>query len=367
MKKGLKLFTILGIDIRLHYSWWIIFAILTWSLSTAFFPVFFPTYTSIEYWVMGVISSLLLFVSVLLHELSHSIVARFRKIKVESITLFFFGGVAGITREDLEPASEFLMAIAGPIFSFSIAGLFYLIYAFNGNGYLHAISYYLYQINFIVGAFNLVPGYPLDGGRAFRAILFWHYKDLRKATRIASYGGRIVALLLIVLGILTFSGGGLWFILIGMFLYFIAGASYEQVVIKEALGKISLKELIQKKFLTLDPSMSFSNFLQKYKNTEVDVFVVKGKNFLGLLDIKQISKVPPKIQSRITLRQITPGYNSVDSLKPSQSVYDAFRLFSERNMEVLPVMEKGKLSGIVSQKAVINRLLWELKFSRKDI
>lgn len=367
MKKGLRIFSIFGIDIRLHYSWWIIFVILVWSLSTTFFPSFFPSFTTVEYWVMGVIASLLLFVSVLLHELSHSIVARFRKIKVESITLFFFGGVAGITREDLEPASEFLMAIAGPIFSFSMAGIFYLIYTFNGNGYLHAISYYLYQINFIVGAFNLVPGYPLDGGRAFRALLFWHYKDLRKATRIASYGGKIIAIILVILGILTFDGGGLWYILIGIFLYFIAGASYEQVVIKESLGMISLKELIQKKFMTLDPSMSFSSFIQKYKNTEVDVFVVKGKDFLGLLDIKQISKVPQKIQSRITLRQITPRYNSVDSLNPSQSVYDAFRLFSERNLEVLPVMDRGKLLGIVSQKAVFNRLLWELKFSRKTI
>jgi len=367
MRRGLRIFSIFGIDIRLHYSWWIIFIILVWSLATTFFPSFFPSFTTVEYWIMSIIASLLLFISVLLHELCHSLVAKMRNIKVESITLFFFGGVAGITREDLEPVSEFLMAIAGPIFSFSMAGLFYLIYAFNGNGYLHAITYYLYQINLIVGVFNLVPGYPLDGGRAFRALLFWHYKDLRKATRIASYGGKIIAIILIILGILAFNSGGLWYILVGIFLYFIAGASYEQVVIRENLGKIPLKELIQKKFLTLDPSMSFSSFIQKYKNTEVDVFVVKGKDFLGLLDLKQISRVPPKIQSRITIRQITPRYNLVDSLKPSQTVYDAFRLFSERNIEVLPVMDKGKLRGIVYQKAVINRLLWELKFSRKTI
>src|SRR3989344_4700434 len=157
MKKGLKLFTILGIDIRLHYSWWIIFAILTWSLSTAFFPSFFPTYTSLEYWVMGVISSLLLFVSVLLHELSHSILARFRKIKVESITLFFFGGVAGITREDLEPASEFLMAIAGPIFSLVLSGVFYTIYKLTTDGLWHPIVYYLAFINLGLALFHLRP------------------------------------------------------------------------------------------------------------------------------------------------------------------------------------------------------------------
>src|SRR3989339_1316010 len=153
MDGGLRLFRIFGIDIKIHFTWWFIFVLLAWGLREGFFPQQFPGFSAPQYWFMGIVAALLLFVSVLLHELSHSLVAQARKIKVESITLFFFGGVAGITREDLEPVSEFLMAIAGPIFSFSMAGLFYLIYAFNGNGYLHAITYYLYQINLIVGVF----------------------------------------------------------------------------------------------------------------------------------------------------------------------------------------------------------------------
>ena len=232
MRGAHTLFRIFGIDIRLHFSWWFIFILLTWSLSTSFFPQFFPGQTQMMYWTMGILSSLLLFISVLLHELSHSLVAMAKNIKVESITLFFFGGVAGIEKEDMEPSAEFMMAIAGPLFSLLLAGIFYFINTHNGNILLSAITSYLYQLNFVLAVFNLVPGFPLDGGRAFRAILFAYYKDLKKATRIAAAGGKVVAGLLIVLGLfgmVTGTGGGLWFILLGVFLYFLAGMSYEQI------------------------------------------------------------------------------------------------------------------------------------------
>src|SRR3989344_4695935 len=146
MKEGIRIFTIFGIDVKLHYSWWFIFILLTWSLATSFFPIYFPGSTARTYWLMSVIASLLLFLSVLLHELSHSLVARAKKITVRSITLFFFGGVAGIDSEDMKPSSEFLMAIAGPLFSLLLAGIFYVIYISTGNGIVTAITFYLYQL-----------------------------------------------------------------------------------------------------------------------------------------------------------------------------------------------------------------------------
>ncbi len=145
MVKTLKIMKIFGIDVRLHYSWWFIFLLLTWSLATTYFPEFYKDASTLTYWLMGLSAAVLLFLSVLLHELSHSLVARARNIKVESITLFFFGGVAGITKEDMKPSSEFLMAIAGPLFSLVLGIIFLLINLSNGNGIISAITQYLYQ------------------------------------------------------------------------------------------------------------------------------------------------------------------------------------------------------------------------------
>src|SRR3989344_1464719 len=210
MKTGLKVFRIAGIDIRLHYSWWLIFILLAWSLSTTYFPQpeVFPGAVKSTYWVMGIIASLLLFISVLLHELSHSLVAKFRKIKVESITLFFFGGVAGITKEKIKPSSEFMMAIAGPIFSLVLAG----------------------------------------GVNLFGAVIIFP--------------------------------GGLWFLILGVFLFIIAKGSYEQVVVDEALEQIKIRDLVQKKYPILNSEQTVSSFLKQYQNSGEESFIIEGNNFL---------------------------------------------------------------------------------------
>ena len=327
MKKSTKLFSIFGIDIKLHYSWWLIFLLLTWSLSTAFFPSLFEGYSEIVYWVMGVAAAILLFVSVLLHELSHSLVAKTQGIGVESITLFFFGGVAAITKEDMKPKSEFLMAIAGPLFSFFFAGVFFLINKLNGNGIVNAITFYLYQLNFILAMFNLLPGYPLDGGRALRAILYAYYKDLKKATKIAASIGRFIAGFLIVLGIFgMFSGGpGLWFILIGAFLYFIAGMSYEQVVLKEVLEKVPVKELISKKIITLDPELLVKDFIKRYSKSGELIFLVgKNNNCMGFIDIERLGNISSKLSDVLRVKQLTIPFSN-KPLNSKQNAYQAYR------------------------------------------
>jgi Zn-dependent protease len=367
MRRATKLFKVFGIDIQIHYSWWFVFILLTWSLSTAFFPHYFPEYKILEYWFMGVIASLLLFVSVLLHELSHSLVARARKIKVESITLFFFGGVAGITKEDMKPSSEFMMAIAGPLFSFVLAGIFFLIFKLNGNGIVTAITFYLYQLNLILAIFNLVPGFPLDGGRAFRAILYAYYKDLRKATKIASMGGKFFAAMLIILGFYSlFSGvgGGLWFILLGGFLYFIAGVSYEQVVLREILASVKINEILVKDYEMLDPEMKFKDFVKKYAKSGSPLFIVKGKDYEGVLDIRLIQKLPPKMQSVVSVKQLAFPIKDKDAVKIDDSAYKAFRKLGALKTDILPVIKGKKLVGVINQEAIMNRIAWELKFGK---
>ncbi|MBU1623251.1 MAG: site-2 protease family protein [Nanoarchaeota archaeon] len=367
MKGSMKLFTIFGIDIKLHFSWWFVFFLLSWILSDSFFPAYFPEQSSMTYWMMGITATLLLFVSVLLHELSHSLVAKARKIRVESITLFFFGGVAGINKEEMKPSSEFLMAIAGPLFSLFLAGGFFLIYSFNGNVFWTAITFYLYQLNFILAVFNLVPAFPLDGGRALRAILYWRFKDLKKATYIAVKGGKFFAGVMIVFGIYgLFSGigGGLWFIFLGGFLYFIAGASYEQVVIKEVLEKIPVKLVLNKKIPQIKPGMKFKELVKNYSSTEQDIFFVKSAKFSGLLDVKSIQQISPKMQQMMTVKQLAQPLEKMRTVNINSNAYTAFKKLTKEKSEVLPVMNNGKLVGFVTHKIIMHRLIWGLRYGR---
>jgi len=372
MKGSTTLFRIFGIDIKLHFSWWFVFFLLAWALSAAFFPQEYPGFSTAIYWFMGITAAILLFVSVLLHELSHSLVARAKKIKVESITLFFFGGVAGITKEDMKPSSELQMALAGPIFSLLLAVFFYLIYLINGNVIFSGIFSYLYKINFILAIFNMIPGFPLDGGRALRAVLYWYTKDLKKSTRIAVSGGKVFAGYLILEGILNFFGivillpGGLWFILLGVFLYFIAGMSYQQVVLKELLSKVKVKDLMQKKYISLSPGMTFADFLKKY-NYKESMFIIKDKKYQGILDLRSVNKVQPKLQKMVKLKQLSYNFSEVGSLGQEDNVYTALRKFTKQNLELLPVMGKGKLLGIITRKSLENKLMIEMKFGNNSV
>ncbi len=365
LQKSGRLFRIFGIDIRLHFSWYFIALLIAWSLSAAFFPTLLPGKTVTTYWIMGVTAALLLFVSVVLHELSHSLVAKAKNIGVESITLFFFGGVAGITKEDMKPADEFQMAIAGPLFSLLLSGLFYLLHIAVGNDVVGAITQYLYELNFILALFNLVPGYPLDGGRAFRAILYWKYKDLRKATYIAAQGGKFFAGVLIVLGIFglfTGVGPGLWFILLGGFLYFIAGMSYEQVVMKEILNKIPVKQLIESRIPVIRPETKFSELVRKYAGSDEEIFLVRGGGFEGLLDTHRVEKMPSKLQEVTSVKQLARPFSQLKPLSKTADAYTAFRQLSEQNLEALPVLEKGKFLGIVMKRRVMRQLIWRAKY-----
>ncbi len=313
---------------------------------------------------MGLLAAILLFASVLLHELAHSLVAKAKNIPVESITLFFFGGVAGIHREDLKPSSELQMALAGPLFSLFLAGVFFLINHTDGSGIVAAVTFYLYQLNLILAIFNLVPAFPLDGGRAFRAILYAYYKDLKKATKIAAYGGKFFAGVMILFGIFALIGGegsGAWFIFLGGFLYIIAKASYEQVVIREALAHISVSELMAKPTI-LSPTLKFPEFVEKYKNTVEEAFVVSDNRFVGILDTQRIEQTSPEARAKLPLKQLAKPLTSIKHLQTKDSVYTAYRLFSEENLELLPIYENNKLRGFITNNQLMHRLTWNLKY-----
>jgi Zn-dependent protease len=370
MKGELKLFKLFGINVKLHASWWLVFILLSWILSTGFFPQFYSELTTMQYWLMGIVASILLFVSVLLHEFSHSLVAKHFRIKVEGITLFFFGGVSAITKEDIKPWHEFWMALAGPLFSFVLAGLFYILYVTVGYVFVNAIAFYLFQLNLILGIFNLVPAYPLDGGRVFRALLRLKTKDLRKSTRIAAKGGKMFAWFLGILGaleIIAGNFGGIWFVVLGIFLHFIANASYQQVVFRQILGKWDAKDLMDKKFKTVLASESLAKLIENNKQSQKIAFVVKKDNsqnsILGVIDLKQIGKMNAQVQNRIKVEQAT--LRKFPKIYSDDDCYKVFKIFSTVPYNILPVYKRGeikKVVGIITREKIIKALEWHINF-----
>ena len=260
MDKGIKLFKVFGIQISLNYSWFIIFGLIAWSLAQGYFPQMRPNLSLTTYWLMGFITALLLFLSVVLHELSHSYVAMASGIEIKGITLFIFGGVARISREPSDARTEFKIAIAGPATSLALALVFWL--SSRGVDFLmpgsviSSIFYYLFLINGILVAFNLIPGFPLDGGRLLRAYLWNRTDNLKEATRIASRVGKWFALLLIFVGFANIITGrllnGIWFVFIGMFLQQAAAESYQVVVLQHSLEGVKVRDLMTSNVIAVD-------------------------------------------------------------------------------------------------------------------
>jgi Zn-dependent protease len=349
--RSIKIGKFFGIEVELHYSWFFIFILLAWALSSQFFPYYFPKFSKIENWIVGSISSLLLFVSVLLHELSHSLVAKSYRMGVHKITLFFFGGVAQIKGEHLTPKREFRMAIAGPAFSIILAFVFYFILTNISIIYVQAVCFYLFRLNLILAVFNLVPGFPLDGGRIFRSILWYFMKDIKRATKWAAGAGKFFAVFLVVIGVLA-GWGGLWFILIGIFLYLTAEASYEQTIIKEILEGVPVGQVMKKDFKSVNENLTiaklFTGYFMHYKQ---DVFLVtKNKKPAGIISVGCLKKVPKSIWGKIRVKScMLPILRTADHKEDS---YNLLIKMSEENVSMVPVIRNRKLIGLFDTDAI---------------
>lgn len=377
MRKDLKIARLFGIDIYIHYSWVFIFILLSYLLSTSFFPakfsaaggettilfksvtVSFPQLTQFDYYLMGVLASLLLFVSVLLHELSHSLVAKARNIGIHKISLFFFGGIAHMEEKGITAKTELMMALAGPFFSLAFSGLCFLIVKYTPLFFhLKAILYYIVIINFILAIFNLLPGFPLDGGRALRAIIWMITGNYEKSTYIASRGGKFFGGFLIFFGIfnmLVGNFGGLWLLLIGGFLYFLAEMSYEQVIIKKSLFKIPVHKIMLKRFASVTPDMTLDQAIRRvFVNANQESFpVIQNKKFLGIVNLDKIKQIPVAMRTKTRIKSVMRPKLLVKKLKATSNVYDALMHMAKKNISILPVVDKGRITGIITRNAII--------------
>jgi len=297
-KSGFRIGSILGIPIYLHASWLLIFGLITYSLGMQFTQSH-PQWSSTQHWTVGVLTSLLFFASVLFHELSHSVVAMHYKIRVASITLFLFGGVARIGREPSKAIQEFNIAIAGPIASYFLCAFFFgLTLLFPYSDALGALGLWLAQINFAVATFNLLPGFPLDGGRIFRAAVWGATKDFTHATRVASVSGQLVAYGLILLGA-WFAAvkrdwqSGLWLACIGFYLQSAARDSIAQLAIRETLAGLRASDVMNNEVPTINRNTSLEEYSAEVLRTGRRChLVVTEDRLVGMMNVNTLNAVP---------------------------------------------------------------------------
>jgi Zn-dependent protease len=365
--KRIDLFRILGFEIRIDLSWVFLAILIAWSLSTGLFPFRYEGLSPQTYWTMGVVGAFGLFLSIIFHEIAHSLVARRFGMPIKGITLFIFGGVAEMKSEPPSARAEFMMAAAGPLSSLFLASAFYGICQLPAGAEwpeaVRGVIKYLAWINGVLGVFNLVPAFPLDGGRILRSILWGWKKDLRWATRVAAAMGAAFGLLLIILGIFTFlSGnfiGGMWWFFIGIFLRGAASGSYQQLLVRKALEGEAVRRFMKSDPVTVTPSTTVEqlveDYIYRYQHKLFPV-VEKGGRLQGCVTMKQVKEVPREHWSLKTAGQIALSCSRDNTIDVKTDALEALSIMNRTGSSRLMVTEGGRLVGIISLKDMLRFL-----------
>ncbi len=362
MGASFRIGKIKGIPIGIHYSWIIIFAIITWSLAFGYFP---PEWSVAERVAAGVVTSLLFFGSVLFHELFHSFVALGYGIPVSSITLFIFGGVSQISREARTPGSEFWIAISGPLSSLGLGIFFYVVTVVSGGPVVfggaatpvRAIAEYLAYINVALAVFNLVPGFPLDGGRVLRSIIWKVNGQFVPATRLASIVGQGIAYLIMLGGVaFIFAFGnlfsGIWFIIIGWFLSNAAEGSYRQAMMQDALQGVPVTVVMSKDFEAVSPGMTLDELVSEHvlrHHLHAFPTVEDGAQLKGIVTLHDIKKVPQERWPATSVSDIMTRTEDLQKLTPRDSLALAWQMLNENRIGQIPIVEWGQIVGLVTR------------------
>ncbi len=352
-----------GIDIAINWSWLIIFVLFTWSLAVYFYPTLYPQWSAETSWIVAAISTVLLFVSVLIHELSHSIVAQSEGIPVSSITLFVFGGVSNIQREPRTARDEFLMAVVGPVSSLVIGLIAYgLLTTLGGalpspvRGVLYALAFY----NVALAIFNLIPGFPLDGGRVLRAAIWGASRNYVRATAIATAIGHAVAYLFIFGGLLLALTGsflsGIWLAFIGWFLNSAATASEQQAVLESSLRGVSVGDVMRRPPIEVQADTSLRDVVDHYvlvENVRAVPVVSDHDHLVGLVTVDEVRKYPREDWITTTASEAMLPLERVATATPNEALVQALRDLSQSDVDELPVVERGDLVGVLTRNDVL--------------
>jgi Zn-dependent protease/predicted transcriptional regulator len=363
--RSFNLLRVHGIQIVVDYSWFVIFFLVIYTMAESYFPQGERHFTTPQYWLMGLAAALLLFASVLVHELAHSFVAVKHGIRVSSIRLFIFGGVSQISSDPPTGRQEFLIAIAGPATSMALAfffGAIYIVSYLSGTlAPVSAVSGYLAFANGLLAMFNLIPGFPLDGGRLLRAILWDRWNNLARATKVVSQLGNGVALFLIVLGVLEFLLtqaiiSGLWLIFIGLFMKQSALGSYQAIVLRQALAGVQIRQIMTENIVSVDWLTSVDELVRDYiyKHQFSNYPVFNRGDFIGMVSLDAVKGVPKELWAFKQVRDIMMPAEQIPSLRPTDDVTEALARMVSDGLGRMPVIEDGRLVGIVSRRDIMS-------------
>ncbi|MBN1103130.1 MAG: site-2 protease family protein [Deltaproteobacteria bacterium] len=362
--KRIDLFRLFGFEVRIDLSWVVLAILVAWSLSAGLFPFHYEGLSARAYWIMGIVGAIGLFLSIIVHEMSHSLVARRYGLPIKGITLFIFGGVAEMEDEPRTPKAEFAMAAAGPVSSIILAFIFYLLFrASRAAGWpeaFYGVVHYLAWINGLLALFNLVPAFPLDGGRILRSVLWTWKKNLRWATRVSSEVGAGFGLLLVILGILQFfSGnfvGGMWWFLIGMFLRNAARMSHRQLLVRKALEGEPVRRFMKDRPVTVTPSATIEELVEDYiYRHQFKMFpVVEGTDrLIGCITMKQVKEIPREDWPNKRVGDVVSGCSSDNIIDSGADAMDALSQMNRTGTSRLMVTEGDRLAGIISLKDML--------------
>jgi len=363
--RQIKLFSLFGFSVRVDASWLIVAFLAAWTLAQGLFPSYYRGLAPSTYWWMGLAGAAGLFVSIVFHECCHSLVARRYGLPINGITLFVFGGVSEMTEEPRSPRVEFLMASAGPVSSFVLAGIFYLCSLGARSGVplpVYGVIAYLGYINVLLGCFNLLPAFPLDGGRVLRSAL-WHAKgNLRWATRVATRIGSAFGAGMILVGVVTFVAGnfvgGVWWFLIGMFLRNASTMSYRQMLIKGALEGEHVRRLMKSDLVTIGPSVTLDQLMDDYVyRYPYKMFpVVDGGRLFGVVTVNRLKEIPREEWAFRTVKDVAATCNELNTIEPDADAIKALEKMNRTSSGRLMVVDRGRLVGILALRDLLGFL-----------
>jgi len=371
MGSGWRIGRLAGIDLAVHPSWLVIAFLLTFSLADAFFPRLIPGWTVGQYWLLGAATAFLFFASVVAHEFSHALVARRFGLKVAGITLFIFGGATTIETDSRSPREEALIALAGPASSLIIGVVLLGIGAVVESREARALLGWLGVINLVLGAFNLVPGYPMDGGRVLRAILWRLRGDPNAATRQAAMVGRVVGYLMVAGGIVWALrsrdiGSGLWLALVGWFLATAAEATMQQAGVERSLSGVRVRDAMDETPAVVSPNESVADLVSdRMLRGDDRSFLVRHDDggLAGMVTLGDVKRLPRESWADARVTDIMTRFGDLATIGPDEPLSDALRLLQERDVGQLPVMEsEGRLPlGLVTRRGILRLIEARMK------
>jgi len=361
VKVGLsvKLGRIMGIPVRIHYTMWFVFVLIAWSLAYGYMPSQYPGLGVATYWAIGIASAVILFGSVLIHELSHSYVAKKNGLPIGKITLFFFGGVSEMTEEPQDPGLEVRMAAAGPLMSFLIAavlgGLWYLGGIANAPVAITATLGYSALINAALGVFNLLPAFPLDGGRVFRGTLWKRSKNLIGATKTATRVSEGISLLMMLGGFVSIFFGnfvnGIWIIFLGWFIRSGAETSLRQTLVGETLSGVTVGDIMTRDVLAAPSNITVQQLVSEYflVHPHDGYPVVEDGRVLGIVTMHCVRSVPKDRRETTTVGEAMIPCEQAVTVKPTASALEALNTMARQNVGRVLVLDGPRLLGIVTR------------------